>query len=283
MLPQAALPNLFYLLASTGQVSLGRLVRALRYQAALPQGVSSGFCQILTGLQSVPSLLLHRLRQDYGKLDEEPLAALLVDSGRLTPAQLQRVRTELGSAPVAVVPWLLGQGLLSAEQLRILLDDLGALAELSGPGVQDVLRLREQGLRLFKRQLWESGLLRQEEMGRLGLWPLTHVPLKFKPLLDVLVLEGFFPAYLSPVLLIEQVSFYQEPLLVLAECLQLCAADRIRAGVQVGPHTHPAFWLVEVQGLKRQRLVRAIAEVYRWSLRHSDTSAKQNRPFAGAV
>lgn len=285
MLPPSALPNLFYLLANRGDVPLGRLVRALRYQAALPQGLSASFPQILVGLHDVPSLTLHRVRQIYGKLEEEPLGTLLVDSGRLTPAQLQRVRSELGTAPVGAVPWMLGQGLLSPEQLRALLDELGALAEMAAPESTVQVRLREQGLRLFKRQLWELGLLRQEELAALGLWHQQHVSLKFKPLLDLLVLQGHFPAYLVPWVLREQVSFAQEPLLILAECLQLCPPERVREAATQGVHQSPAFWLTEGLGMERSRLVTAVLGLYRWTLQHQRAAfpTQQNRPRVGAV
>lgn len=203
------LPSLFYLLANHGLVSLDRLVRALRYQAGRGSELSLSFAQILVAFNDVHHNSLTRLRDDYGELDEDPIGHLMVDMGHLSMRRLQALRARL-STPTASISPLLATG-PSAPARDALLRDLEALCQVNS--AQQSLQLRYMAMTQFKQKLLDSALLDRQSFDALGIWDLEYVPLRFKPLLDVLVLNGEWPGYLTPAVLVEHAELASEPLL----------------------------------------------------------------------
>ncbi|PKL76326.1 MAG: hypothetical protein CVV27_10820 [Candidatus Melainabacteria bacterium HGW-Melainabacteria-1] len=219
--PQPA--SLFYLLANHRQVPLSKLVRALRYQTDRGPDLHLSFAQILIAFNDLHHNLLSQWRESQGELDEDPIGHLMVDLGYLAPEQLLHLRTQLAASGRSVGPLLnqsaqvLGPAMMLAELESIVAAEGSALA---------LSQLRPKAMDLFRRQLLSSGLLDQEAFRVLGLQALDYVPLRFKPLLDALVLLGAWPDFLSPAVCVEAVPLQQEPLLRL-----LCSPGLVNVSV----------------------------------------------------
>lgn len=266
--------SLFYLLVNYHHLSLEKLVFALRYQVSRAQNLSLSFSQILIAFNLVHHQLLEDLSREFGELDNDPLGHLLVDSGRISIEQLQRLRAQNPAPGGSLVP-LLKQNL--AYEIQALLQELEVICSLKQPSILQLLQKRQLAISLFKQRLWDSGWLEPGCYKTLGLDKLDYLPLRFKPLLDLLVMSGDYPEYLQSALLVEYVDFVDEPLLRL-----LCRPGLVESSVfsrliysyhhqnsQPAPLSkNPAVLLVSEELISRHLIRHAIQQAYQSFAKH---------------
>lgn len=255
-------PALFYLLANYRLVPLPRLIHALRYQLQRQPQLKLSFSQVLIAFNDLHHAALSQLQDDFGCLDEDPLGHLLVDTGRMELRELHRCQLQAHGASVATV-------LARAEGWTRLLEELDALevALRQRERALDLLQRRDMGMALFKQRLLQSGLIEPEHYQILGLSMLQYLPLRFKPLLDALVVCGEWPEYLQPAILVEHIGLGDEPLLQLLQrpgLLEPAGLARLRRQFDpaVDAGKNPAVLLAEKGLMPRGQTVMAIQQAY---------------------
>lgn len=256
--------SLFYLLANYHLIPLERLAYALRYQVQRCQDLNLSFTQILVAFNMLHHQSLNQLRHDFGELDEDPLGRLLVDTGRISPQQLQAIKTQAPATGASLCP-LLKQKF--PTEIVDLLNELTRLSEAKKENLLELVQKRHMAMEHFKRGLFESNLLEPAQIEALDLSKLNYLPMRFKPLLDVLIMNGDWPIYLQSAVLVESIPFEEEPLLVL-----LCRPGLVEAQVfsqlmyhyqQLGQGLHhPACLLVEQKLISRHKIQSAVKLAY---------------------
>ncbi|HEY9839460.1 MAG TPA: hypothetical protein V6D23_03320, partial [Candidatus Obscuribacterales bacterium] len=198
MIPSRLKPSLFHILANYRRVPLMRLVHALRYQASRLPDLKLSFSQILIAFNDLHHQTLTQIREEFGEIDEDPIGHLLVDSGRLDAKDLQRLQLKSHGQCLASV-------LNMPEACEALFDELEMLAVARHERVYafEVLEKRQMAMKMFKRRLFNSGLISADHFQTLGIGMLEYLPKRFKPLMDVLVLCGEWPDYLQAAVMVE--------------------------------------------------------------------------------
>jgi len=268
-------PSLLYILFNTRQVSAERLLWALHYQYGRPWTGSLTYSQILIAFNDLSPKKLTDLRETYGNLDEEPLAHLLLDQGFITHEQfltIQTLRPAFGQTYIGDL--LVKQAGVLRRQLEAVLFSPLLSAPLTPAG--EILA-RRQAIKQFTQRLWQRGYFQAADLNALGIDRLEYVSRSFKPLADLLVLNGDLPEHLLPLLFNQAIQREAEPLLPLLSCAGyepdtlLKALDaRSEPGDQ---HRNLALLLAEKNLISRRRLTDLILVTYRAVLPSEQTVA----------
>lgn len=257
--------SLFYLLLNYRLVSLERLIQALRYQVARESQLHLSFSQILIAFNDLSFEQLCGLREAFGELDEDPIGHLLVESGRIKARDLQRIRRQHPEG--AIGAHLLRAELIAPGERECLFRELDSLCTANSVSVLEVLQRRHQAMTHFKQTLWDSELISPEDFRALGLWNLDYLPKRFKPLFDVLVLLGLFPASKLKAMMVETIRFDEEPILqllcrpgivgveVLSRLMYFYDNDRDAGG-------NPAILLCQHRLVAKGNIVSAVQRAY---------------------
>lgn len=252
--------SLFYYLHNHRLVSFPRLVNSLHYQSERSLERSMSFVQVLIAFDDLHHLALQYISEFQPDLDPEPIGHLLLDQGQIQLKDLLEAKLQAELQDTYLGQCLLEQKALQADQLGQLLAGLQQQHELALKGKISILYLlkkRQQAMQIFKRRLWMRQYLSQEQMSQYGLWKWEYLPLEFKPLLDLLILNADFPDYLLPVMMIENVPFEKEPVFELLATQghpQMSAKLRKRLHTVLAPNKNPCLLLVETGLFSREEL-----------------------------
>lgn len=265
-------PSLFYLLYNRRLVSPERLKWALWYQFGRPWDATLSYSQVLIAFNDLSLWNLKQIRETWGpELDEEPIGHLLLDHDRIGPAELLKVHQQHASEPRNYLGSLLiEQGYTYREELEYILKK-PLFKRPHVPAEQRAARLR--ALELLRSRLWLRGYLSLKEIALLELDRLEALPLSFKPLADLLVLNGDLPDYMVELMCIAPVPRAADPLLPLLTChgyppdvlLPRLSRDLVPADLD----KNLALLLAEKGLISRQRLTGLILETYRAHLKQA--------------
>lgn len=258
-------PSLFYLLYNSRLVSSERLIWALHYQYGRPQDAMLTYSQILIAFNALSPKNLISLRENHGPLDEEPLGHLCLEHGLISSERFQVLQT-LQAGFSALYPGEILQRQLGVEarQLEALLHAPLLTLPLTPAG--EILS-RRQAVQQFHLRLVQRGYLSQEALQDLGINNLSSLPASFKPLVDLLVLNGDLPDHLLALLLGHTVLAKNDPLLALLHC-QGYASDTLMQALnqRLKPEDQgkSLAWLLAEKGLiSSRRLSQLILDAYR--------------------
>ncbi len=259
-------PSLFYLLYNRRLVSPERLKWALWYQFGRPWNATLSYSQVLIAFNDLTLLQLKQIREFWGPdLDEEPIGHLLLDHERIGPAELLKVSQLHASEPRSYLGGLLiQQGYTYREELEYILKK-PLFKRPHAPPEQRAARIK--AMELFRSRLWLRGYLSLKEIAQLELDCVESLPLSFKPLADLLVLNGDLPDFLVELMCVAPVPRGNDPLLPMLTChgyppdvlLPRLARELVAADLD----KNLALLLAEKQMISRQRLTNLILETYR--------------------
>ncbi len=258
--------SLFYLLLNYRLVPLERLIRALRYQVSREAQLHLSFSQILIAFNDLKPEQLLALREAFGELDEDPIGHLLLETGRLTARDLQRMRRKHPDGAIGL--HLLREELIATGERECLFRELDSwCGNLTGHTVLEVLQRRSAAMKHFQQALWDSELISPEAFRALGLWNQEYLPKRFKPLYDALLLLGLFPAYKLSAIMVESCRMHEEPLLKL-----LCRPGLVEVNVmsrllyyydsQRDVGCNPAILLSQLRLATKGQMISAIQMAY---------------------
>lgn len=257
-------PSLFYLLHNSRLVPAERLLWALHYQYGRPQDATLSYSQILIAFNALSPKNLTALRESHGPLDEEPLAHLCLEQGLLTPEHFAVYQTlQAGFTQIYPGEILQRQLGIQARQIEALLHAPLLTLPLTPAG--EILG-RRQALSQFRLRLIQGGYLNEAALTALGLNSLGTLPVSARPLADLLVLNGDLPDHLLQLLLDQQVSVSQDPLLALLHCQGYASETLLQAleqRMKAEDRDKNLAWLLAEKGLiSRRRLSQLILEAY---------------------
>lgn len=255
-------PSLFYLLANFRRVPLDRLIHALCYQSERLPELRLSFSQILIAFNDLHHAGLAALHADFGEVDDDPLGHLLVDTGRIDLNHLHRLQLQAHGASIATVMHQPNLTDALYDELS-LIDAAASQRELA----YEVLQKRQMAMAFLKSRLSLSGLLSPEHFQILGLALLQYLPLRYKPLMDVMVLCGEWPDFLQNAIMVEHIGLDEEPLLKLLcrpGLLEPSALARLRRLYDPNKDrgVNPAVLLVEKGLISRGEIVMAVQQAY---------------------
>ncbi len=264
-------PSLFYYLNNHRLVKLERLIWALRYQIQRPLERQMSFVQILMAFNDLHHQAIANIRQHHPQLDEEPLGHLLVDRGYLSQCELDiarshaRVHQNIDISKSLLITGITRQATI--QQALLSFEEQIAQASLGKVSILYLLRQREQALKLFVSRLLERKYLSLEQIKILGIDTFTHLPLMFKPLLDMLIMNADFPDYLAAVLRVEHTPWVDDPIW---HCLKdLSPALKATCSLPVRSDKHPLLVLQELGLLSARDLSTAVMAYYQQQMQSS--------------
>lgn len=267
-------PSLFYYLYNHRLVKLDRLIWALEYQIQRPVERQMSFVQILVAFNELHHQALENIRLYQPPLDEEPLGHLLVDLGHLRQSELDIARSHAREHQhLDISKSLLITGLIRQDTIQTMLTGFQQEREQAQRGkisILYLLRQREQALRLFVSRLQERKYFSPLQIQALGLERLSHLSLKFKPLLDMLIVNADFPEYLAAVLKVEHIAWERDPIW---ECLEhLSPALKATCSLPARSDMHPLLALQELGLLSIKDLNTAVLSHFQKMLQTAQQS-----------
>lgn len=259
-------PSLFYLLYNRRMVSPERLRAALWYQLGRPWLSTLAFSEVLLAFNDLSAWQLKDLHENWSAdLDEEPIGHLLLDHDCITPAELlkaQEMHKELPNVYLGHI--LVHLGYTYREELEYF-HRKPLFKRPHAPIEQKASRFK--ALEVFRKRLWLRGYLSYEEIVQMELDRQESLPLSFKPLADLLVLNGEIPDSLVELMCLTPIPRASEPLLSLLICqgyppdVLLPKLAKCMSPADEGKNL--AILLVEKGLISRQRLNSLILDTYR--------------------
>lgn len=259
-------PSLFYLLYNRRIVSPERLRAALWYQLGRPWLDTQSFADVLLAFNDLTPLELREIRENWGpELDEEPIGQLLLDNDCINLAQLlkaQAMQQELPNVYLGHI--LIHLGYTYREELEYF-HKKPLFKRPHAPLEQK--SARSKALEIFRKRLWMRGYLSLDEIAQLQLDHCDSLPLSFKPLADLLVLNGDLPDTLVDLMCLTPIPQHSEPLLSLLICQGYppdVLLPKLAKCMTPGDEDKNLAVLLAEKGLiSRQRLNTLILEAYR--------------------
>lgn len=246
-------------------VSPERLRWALWYQLGRPWLATLSYSQVLLAFNDLSQANLKEIRELWGpELDEEPIGHLLLDHDNIGVAELLKARQMQEELPhVYLGHILIHLGYTYREELEHF-HRKPLFKRPHAPIEQKAARYK--ALECFRRRLWMRGYLSQQQIHALGLDSQDSLPLSFKPLADLLALNGDIPDTLIDLMCLNPIPRETEPLLSLLIC-QGYPPDVLlpKLGKCMLPGDEDknlAVLLVEKGLISRQRLNTLILEAY---------------------
>lgn len=259
-------PSLLYILHNRRLVSPERLKWALWYQYGRPWKASLTYSQVLIAFNDLSQFELRKLREIWGPdIDEEPIGQLLLDQDVIGLGELLQVQSQQLALPRTYLGGLLvDNGYTYRQEIEHAL----CRPLFKRPHVPiEQKAARFKALELMRGRLFMRGYFSLRDMARLELDLLEALPLSFKPLADLLVLNGDLPDHLVELMCVNPVPRSADPLLALLTChgyppdvlLPRLAKDML----PIDEDKNLAVLLVEKGMISRQRLSHLILEPYR--------------------
>lgn len=258
-------PSLFYLLHNRRMVSVDRLRAALWYQLGRPWLSTLSFTQVLLAFNDLTSPLLKDLHENWcNDLDEEPIGHLLLDHDCITPAELLKAHEMHMDLPYVYLGHILIHlGYTYREELEYF-HRRPLFKRPHAPLEQKAARFK--AMEFFRKRLWLRGYLSLEDMQRLELDQLESLPPSFRPLADLLVLNGDIPDSLIELMCLTPVQRENDPLLSLLICQgyppDVLLPKLARCMGPADQDKNLAILLVEKNLISKQRLNTLILSTY---------------------
>ena len=259
-------PSLFYILYNRRMVSPERLRWALWYQFGRPWLTTLSYSQVLIAFNDLSLWDLKQIRETWGpELDEEPIGHLLLDHDRISLAEMLKAQEMQLELPHVYLGHILSYlGYTFREELEYF-HKKPLFKRPHAPAEQKAARFK--ALDLFRSRLWMRGYFTQQEISLLELDRQDVLAPSFRPLADLLVLNGDLPDYLVDLMCVSPVPRSSEPLLSLLICQgyppDVLLPKLAKCMVPGDEDKNLAILLAEKGLISRQRLNTLILETYR--------------------